>query len=90
MLRQSEAEVRDRPIREVWSDDERKKLLPLLDAGASDGDGDDTASRKAGRAAGSYQVRLVLGGEWKTFEVKRAALREPDGSPLGQVLVLED
>ena len=86
MLRQGEAEVRDRPIREVWSDDERKKLLPLLDAG----DGDDTASREAGRAAGSYQVRLVLGGEWKTFEVKRAALREPDGSPLGQVLVLED
>jgi two-component system nitrogen regulation sensor histidine kinase NtrY len=35
-------------------------------------------------------VRLVLGGEWKTFEVKRAALRGSDGAPLGQVLVLED
>jgi two-component system nitrogen regulation sensor histidine kinase NtrY len=89
MLRQSEAEVRDRPIREVWADDERRKLLPLLesDAAADDGAGNGSVGR---RDAGSHQVRLVLGGEWKTFEVKRAALREPDGSPLGQVLVLED
>ena len=86
MLRQNEAAVRDRPIREVWADEERRKLLPLLAVS----DGDDTASREAGRASGSQQVRLVLGGEWKTFEVKRAALRERDGSTLGQVLVLED
>ncbi|HET9765452.1 MAG TPA: ATP-binding protein [Thermoanaerobaculia bacterium] len=84
MLRQDEGEVRERPIREVWADDERKKLLPLLGGG----DGSD-GGRVAGDA-GARQVRLVLGGEWKTFEVKRAALREPDGSPLGEVLVLED
>src|SRR5262249_26717460 len=36
------------------------------------------------------EVRLVLAGEWKTFEVKRAPLRGGDGTPLGQVLVLED
>jgi two-component system nitrogen regulation sensor histidine kinase NtrY len=82
MLRQSEAEVRDQPIREIWADAERSKLLPLLDAAD---DGEPAGSRRT-----SHQVRLVLGGEWKTFEVKRAALREPDGSPLGQVLVLED
>jgi two-component system, NtrC family, nitrogen regulation sensor histidine kinase NtrY len=93
MLRQDEAEVRERPIREVWADGERRKLLPLLESG--DGSvppraaGGDPGSPR-GSQPGSHQVRLVLGGEWKTFEVKRAALREPDGSPLGQVLVLED
>ncbi len=86
MLRQSETEVRDQPIREIWADSERRKLLPLLDRETAD-DG-ERAESPAQRT--SHQVRLVLGGEWKTFEVKRAALREPDGSPLGQVLVLED
>ncbi len=89
MLRQGETEVRDQPIREIWADSERRKLLPLLDSEAGGGaDGGERVETTAQRA--SHQVRLVLGGEWKTFEVKRAALREPDGSPLGQVLVLED
>ncbi|HEV8630290.1 MAG TPA: ATP-binding protein, partial [Thermoanaerobaculia bacterium] len=76
MLRQGETEVRDQPIRAVWADRERGKLLPLLDEAPAAGEG--------------TEVRLVLGGEWKTFEVKRAALRGADGTPLGQVLVLED
>jgi two-component system, NtrC family, nitrogen regulation sensor histidine kinase NtrY len=86
MLRQREDEVRDRPIGAIWSDPERSKLLPLI-AGETAGDGDSTF--EAG-PTGGHQVRLVLGGDWKTFEVKRATLRSVEGAPLGQVLVLED
>jgi PAS domain-containing protein len=87
MLRQSEAEVREPADPRGVGRRRAEKLLPAARTAA-------TATTREPRAAGvpaePDQVRLVLGGEWKTFEVKRAALREPDGSPLGQVLVLED
>ena len=93
MLRQSEADVRDRPIREVWADGERAKLLPLLEEEATNalgGEAGGTGPAASDLARATNPVRLVLGGEWKTFEVKRAPLKSADGTPLGQVLVLED
>jgi two-component system nitrogen regulation sensor histidine kinase NtrY len=105
MLRQSEAEVRDQPIRTIWGDPERSKLLPLLEdewageagarpaspLGANHPGANHLAVNQVGAdRVGANQVRLVLGGEWKTFEVKRAPLRAADGAPPGQVLVLED
>ncbi len=96
MLRQSAAEVSEQPIRQLWADHERAKLLPLLDvepvgsAAEPAADAPLPGSTLSGPAGQGHQVRLVLGGEWKTFEVKRAALRGADGTSLGQVLVLED
>jgi len=92
MLRQGEGEVRDQPIRAIWSDNERAKLLRLLDEELTTAAGDREPPRAHGGSGlvVSAQVRLVLAGEWKTFEVKRAALRGADGALLGQVLVLED
>ena len=83
MLRQSEADVRGRPLREAWADPEREKLLALVEPQPA--------------PVVSQEVRLVLGGEWKTFAVTRMPLpAEPAGEggaagePGGQVLVLED
>jgi two-component system nitrogen regulation sensor histidine kinase NtrY len=85
MLRQEEAEVRGQLVRTVWGDAERSQLLALLDAPAS---------------PEGEQVRLVLGGEWKTFAVTRTPLRswldadrlggEGSAAARGQVLVIED
>ena len=75
LLRQSEAEVVGRPVEEAWADPERRKLAALLTA--------------PGAAAGT-EVRLILGGEWKTFEAKVTALEGAAGTPRGRVLVLED
>jgi two-component system nitrogen regulation sensor histidine kinase NtrY len=86
MLRQAEEEVRGRPVRQAWADPERGKLLALLDAPTS---------------PEGEQVRLVLGGEWKTFAVTRTPLRAwldaarlagsaGAGGAEGQVLVIED
>lgn len=77
MLRQRSGEVRDRPIDEVWSDDERRKLLALFENG-------DEA-----RLDGT-EVRLTLGGDWKTFEVKVSEMHDAAGGHLGSVMVLED
>ena len=81
MLRQEEEQVRGRPIREVWADPERAKLVAALDAPAAPGE--------------DHHVRLVVGGEWKTLAMTRTPLvggRQGDGNggPHGQVLVLED
>jgi two-component system, NtrC family, nitrogen regulation sensor histidine kinase NtrY len=77
MLRQSHEELIGRPVAEVWSDPERSKLARLLDG-----------EPPPGRAA--QEVQLVLGGEWKTFEVKVTAMRDAAGRPGGRVVVLED
>ena len=49
------------------------------------------AARAARRAGGRKrrEVQLILGGEWKTFEVGSRRSRR-QGAPTGQVLVLED
>jgi two-component system nitrogen regulation sensor histidine kinase NtrY len=84
MLRQREEEVRGRSIREAWADPERGKLLQALDEGPP-------------AAGDARELRLVVGGEWKTLAMKRTPLLGPgdaaDGRPAaphGQVLVFED
>jgi two-component system, NtrC family, nitrogen regulation sensor histidine kinase NtrY len=75
MLRQREGEVRGRPLAEAWSDDERGKLLRLLEEGEVGPEG--------------TEVRLVVGGEWRTFEVKATPLGGRDEAA-GKVVVLEE
>jgi two-component system nitrogen regulation sensor histidine kinase NtrY len=78
MLRQPEEEVVGRPAAIAWGDPERQKLLALLEEPAS----------KSHR-----ELHLVLGGEWKTFEVKVSALSGPggpEGQDGGRVMVIED
>ncbi len=57
------------------------------------------ASRRAGGAARGgrrafgrvrHEARLVVGGEWKTFDVKVTPMRDPSGGAAGAVVVLED
>jgi two-component system nitrogen regulation sensor histidine kinase NtrY len=86
MLRQNQEQLHGRSIREAWADPERGKLLAALDEGPP--------------AGGEREVRLVVGGEWKTLAFKRtplpgapAELASGDGAarqPHGQVLVFED
>jgi two-component system nitrogen regulation sensor histidine kinase NtrY len=84
MLRQRAEELIGRPVAEAWSDPERRKLALLLEEGPP-------------TVRLVRDVHLVLGGEWKTFEVKvtpmgGAAGAEPSQpAPAGgRVLVLED
>jgi len=65
ILRQREEEVIGRRVEEAWADPERGKLAVLL--------------AEASNAAGSREVYLVLGGEWKTFEAKVTPMREGAG-----------
>ncbi len=67
-----------RPLTEIWSDPERAKLIGLLDDSG------------AGASRQPRTVRLLLGGNWKTFEVKLRAMRDADGADRGRVLVIED
>ncbi|MCZ6727717.1 MAG: ATP-binding protein, partial [Acidobacteria bacterium] len=78
MLHQYDTEVRDRPITEVWGDAERSKLAAFFD---------EAADRDA-RLVRS--VRLMLGGDWKTFEAQVTPLRHREGQLRGHVMVLED
>lgn len=77
MLRQRPDEVIGRTPGEVWEDEERAKLVPLFA-------GDDESSHTA------RQLRMVVGGEWKTFETKVTTMRDPDGNERGRVMVIED
>lgn len=81
ILRQGKAGKRDlidRSIGEVWADAERSKLAALF-AEAADRDGRLVRN-----------VRLMLGGDWRTVEAKVSALRHPEGDLRGHVMVLED
>jgi two-component system nitrogen regulation sensor histidine kinase NtrY len=78
LLRQSEEEVVGRPVADAWGDPERRKLAALL------------SEAPAAANTGGKEVHLILGGEWKTFEVKVTPLEGPAGTPRGRVLVLED
>jgi two-component system nitrogen regulation sensor histidine kinase NtrY len=74
MLRAREQDVLGRPPAEAFADPERAKLLPLF--------ADSTPLPR--------QLRLVLGGEWRTFEVKVTVIRDPSGRQHARVVVLED
>lgn len=78
MLRQSEDDVLDRPLREVWSDPERIKLMTIFDDNL----------RQRGRTRS--EIRLPIGGQWKIFEAKVTAMRDESDETSGYVVVLED
>jgi len=102
MLRHRHGEVIGRAVAEIWADPERAKLAALA-AAEPDGSGPD-GSRPAGAEADgggpagvelggsrlAREVSLVLGGEWKTFEVKVTAMRGAGGEAAGRVMVIED
>ncbi len=79
MLRQREDEVVGRRVEEAWADPERAQLADLGAPGAAAG-----PARQASR-----EVHMVLGGEWKVFEVKVTPLVGTDGAG-GRVMVLEE
>jgi len=78
MLNQRQEQVAGRPVAEVWKDPERRKLAKLFeeDAGVT------------GRLTRS--LRLLLGLEWKNFDVKVRIMRDDAGEVSGRVMVLED
>lgn len=77
MLRQRREELGGRPLGEAWADPERARLARLLE-------------EPEAAPADSRELRLVLGGEWRTFEVKVNELRDPAGAVNGRVVVIED
>lgn len=81
MLRQREHDVVGRQLGEAWGDPERR---PLLDAVAA------TSPTTAQAPVLATEVRLVLGGTWKSIELSTAALPGRGGEAGGLVLVLED
>lgn len=81
LLRQREDDLVGKSVRESWSDDERARLADLVtspDPGPPEG----------------VELALLLGGERRTFEVKRSELKGAaapgEGSSHGQVVVIED
>lgn len=78
ILAQRGEEVIDRTIADAWADPERGKLRALLERDLASG------------AEGVDQLRLILGGVWKTLEVKVTTLPDSSGEPGGRVVVLED
>ena len=78
ILCQREEDVIGHDIHEVWSDCERGKLVVLLEE-------EFTAGGQI-----NSQIRMVLGGVWKTLEVKIKTLPDPRGMLGGRVVVLED
>jgi two-component system nitrogen regulation sensor histidine kinase NtrY len=81
LLRQREEEVVGRPVADAWGDPERRKLAALLS---------EPRAAASAASSGGREVHLILGGEWKTFEVKVTPLEGPAGTPHGRVLVIED
>ena len=81
MLHQKEDEVVGKTAAEAWSDPERSKLAALLANLPEPWTGRDRRSAR--------EVQMVVGGDWKTFEVKVTPIRDAAGSR-GRVLVLED
>ncbi|HEX2641575.1 MAG TPA: ATP-binding protein, partial [Thermoanaerobaculia bacterium] len=88
MLRQSEGEVAGRPFEDAWADPERRQLRELL-----------REDFERARPTGRREVRMIVGGEWKSFEVKVTRLPQGTGTAgvaataagtAGRVLVLED
>ena len=78
MLAQPAEAVIGRPIDEAWADDQRGKLVDLLEKELPH-DHEFTS-----------QLRMTVGGVWKTLEVKINTLPDTSGRPGGRVVVLED
>jgi two-component system nitrogen regulation sensor histidine kinase NtrY len=78
MLSQREDELIGVSIHQAWSDPERKKLVQLL----------EEAMPWSGRV--TREVRLVVGGQWRIFEVKITSMRDATGEVSGRVMVLEE
>ncbi len=105
ILHQREEDVVGQSILEAWADPERGKLVMLLEEEEIAG-GDVSPSRwdapltrlrrdvpfaRLRRDVGeSRQVRMVIGGVWKTLEIKVTRLPDADGQQGGRVVVLED
>ncbi|MEO8502889.1 MAG: ATP-binding protein [Acidobacteriota bacterium] len=83
MLRQSESEVLGKLAADAWRDEQRGRLAALFAAPESTAVGSLSS-------ASSRELRMALGGEWKTFEVKVNSMLDEAGQPLGRVVVLED
>ncbi len=85
ILSQREEDVVGQSILETWADPERGKLVMLLEE-------EDTADSVTAFAPlrGARQVRMVIGGLWKTLEIKVTTLPDTSGQPGGRVVVLED
>jgi two-component system nitrogen regulation sensor histidine kinase NtrY len=77
MLRQRADEVIGQTPAEAWQDEERGKLVALFA-------GDEEGSQEV------RQLRMVVGGEWKTLEAKVTTMRDPEGKERGRVMVIED
>ncbi len=83
ILNQREEDVVGRSILEAWADPERGKLVMLLE-------------EKSFAGGPGPQVRMMIGGVWKTLEVKVTTLPDTSretgatGQPGGRVVVLED
>ena len=86
MLGQREEQVRDRHIREAWSDPERSKLLPFLE----DGPGPRRTSGDGSGQAETDEVQLALEGEWRTLAVHVTDMTDAAGHRSGRVVLLED
>jgi len=80
MVQQSEEQLQGRPIREVWGDPERAKLLAFLDHDA----------RGAPGPREGNEVHLALDGEWRTLAVHVTDMEDAAGRPSGRVVLLED
>ena len=85
ILRQREEDVVGRSILEAWADPERGKLVMLLDEEEIAENGSPSVRR-----GDSRQVRMVIGGVWKTLEIKVTTLPDAGGQQGGRVVVLED
>jgi len=77
ILNQSAEDVAGQHLAEAWSDPERGKLAQLLENGAPE-------------PGVSTEVRLTVGGVWKTLEVKLATLPDSSGRRGVRVAVIED
>ena len=74
MLHQKGQNLVGQSVDEAWSDDERSKLAGLL--------------APESQAPSARELHLVLGGRWKSFEVKISPMPSHAGG--GRVMVLED
>lgn len=77
MLDQRREGLIGQPLRTAWGDGELAKLARLFEERRTDGHQRE-------------EVRLLLAGDWKTFEAKVTTMTGPDGEVRGHVMVLED
>lgn len=78
MLRLRAENVLGRPANEALADAELAKLARLIEL-----------TPELGPAA-SFELRMVIGESWKTFEIKISRLRDASGKPTGKVVFIED